>query len=344
MKNFYDGTKLLSLKDINGKKPEIYICTTNRSGGKTTYFNRLLINRFLKSGKKFILLYRYSYELEGCADKFFKEINTLFFKGMTLKSSPKAKGVYHELYLDDNLCGYATDLNHSDTIKKFSHLLSDVNSILFDEFQTENEKYLHNEVSKLISLHTSVARGGGKQYRPVEVFLVSNNISLLNPYYSSLGISSRLSLSTNFLRGDGWVMEQGFVKNASLVQKEGAFNRAFANDKYAQFSSQKIYLNDETAFISTPHGVNTYICTIKYKNKSFGVREYTNDGIIYVSDSFDKTNTLKISVTTEDHDINYLMLKNNHFLIIQLRFFFEHGSFRFKNMECKEALMTLLSF
>ena len=46
---YYDGTKLLSLKDIDGNQPEIYLCTTNRTGGKTTYFSRLLVNRFLKN-------------------------------------------------------------------------------------------------------------------------------------------------------------------------------------------------------------------------------------------------------------------------------------------------------
>ena len=34
---FYDGTKLLSMTDLNGDKPEIYICTSNRSAGKTTW-------------------------------------------------------------------------------------------------------------------------------------------------------------------------------------------------------------------------------------------------------------------------------------------------------------------
>ena len=52
---FYDGTKLLSTKDIDGNTPEIFICTTNRSGGKTTYFNRMVVNRFLKSCKKFVI-------------------------------------------------------------------------------------------------------------------------------------------------------------------------------------------------------------------------------------------------------------------------------------------------
>ena len=41
---YYDGTKLLSLLDLNNKRPEIYMVTTNRTGGKTTYFGKLVVN------------------------------------------------------------------------------------------------------------------------------------------------------------------------------------------------------------------------------------------------------------------------------------------------------------
>ena len=58
MGNYYDGTKLLSLTDIHGNRHEIYMCTTNRTGGKTTYFGRLVVNRFLDKREKFGLLYR----------------------------------------------------------------------------------------------------------------------------------------------------------------------------------------------------------------------------------------------------------------------------------------------
>ena len=47
---YYDGVKLLSLKDLDGREPEIYIVTTNRTGGKTTYFGRLCVNKFLDNG------------------------------------------------------------------------------------------------------------------------------------------------------------------------------------------------------------------------------------------------------------------------------------------------------
>ena len=90
MGKYYDGAKLLSMKDINGEQPEIYMCTTNRSGGKTTYFSRLCVNRFFKYGEKFMCLYRYNYELDDCADKFYKEVGQLFFPGTVMESKRRA--------------------------------------------------------------------------------------------------------------------------------------------------------------------------------------------------------------------------------------------------------------
>ena len=37
MSEYYNGSKLLSLKDINKQTPEIFISTSNRSAGKTTF-------------------------------------------------------------------------------------------------------------------------------------------------------------------------------------------------------------------------------------------------------------------------------------------------------------------
>ena len=152
MSAFYDGTKLLSLSDINGNKPEIYICTSNRSAGKTTYFNRLAVKRFIEKREKFCLLYRYNYELDDCADKFFKDIQILFFRNKSMHSERRASGIYHELFLDDIPCGYAISMNSADQIKKYSHFFSDTCRIIFDEFQSETGKYCPNEIKKFISI------------------------------------------------------------------------------------------------------------------------------------------------------------------------------------------------
>lgn len=344
MSAYYDGTKLLSMLDINGRKPEIYMCTTNRTGGKTTYFARLLVNRFLDRNEKFCLIYRYNYELDDCAQKFFKDINGLFFKGKTMTSKRKASGIFHELYLDDKPCGYAVSLNSADQLKKYSHLFSDVARMFFDEFQSETNHYCSDEIKKLLSIHTSVARGQGEQIRYVPVYMCANPVSIINPYYVEMGISERLNDSTKFLKGDGFVLEQGFVKSASEAQKESGFNRAFSKNSYVAYSSQCVYLNDSVAFIEKPVGTSRYLATLRYKGCDYAIREFAESGILYCDNRPDTSFKFKLTVTTDDHQINYVMLKRNDLFIANLRFFFERGCFRFKDLRCKEAVLKALSY
>lgn len=344
MGTFYDGTKLLSMSDLEGKRPEIYICTSNRSAGKTTYFSKLLVNKFIKNGEKFGILYRYKYELDCCADKFFKDIGQLFFKGYEMTSASKAKGVFHELYLNDEPCGYALAINSADQIKKYSHFFSDISRMFYDEFQSETNHYCNNEVKKFISIHTSVARGAGKQARYVPVYMCSNPVSILNPYYVEMGISDRLNSNVKFLRGCGYVLEQGYNESASIAQNESRFNTAFADNYYVQYAAQAVYLNDNEAFIECPKGKSRYLATLKYDGKEYAIREFIDFNIIYCDDKVDSSFKGKLSVTTEDHQINYVMLKRNSIFIDSMRYYFERGCFRFKDLRCKEALLKALSY
>ena len=353
MPEYYNGTKLLSMRDINGNKPEIFICTTNRTGGKTTFFGSWRVNRFIDKGEKFALIYRFNYELDDVSDKFFKDIGRIFFPHYYMRSERKARGIFHELFLcDENdltknagkSCGYAIALNSADQIKKYSHLFSDVSCMIFDEFQSETNHYCSDEITKLLSVHTSIARGVGEQVRYVPVVMLSNPVSIINPYYVELGISERLREDTKFLRGDGWVMEQGFIESASIAQKSSGFNRAFARNKYVAYSSENVYLNDSSAFIEKPEGRSRYLCTLKYNGTEYAVREFTEQGIIYCDNRADSTFKDKIAVTTADHDINYVMLNRNEMFISTLRYYFEKGCFRFKDMRCKEVIMKTISY
>ncbi|MBO7731194.1 MAG: phage DNA encapsidation protein [Methanobrevibacter sp.] len=344
MGKYYDGTKLLSMKDINGNTPEIYMCTTNRTGGKTTYFARLCVNKFFEKGEKFCIVYRYNYELDEVADKFYKDISRLFFSGTVMTSKRRANGIFHELFIDDESCGYAISLNSADQLKKYSHLLSDVKRMFFDEFQSETNHYCNDEIRKLISVHTSIARGQGEQIRYVPIYMCANPVSIINPYYVELGISERLNDNTKFLRGDGFVLEQGFVQSASDAQKESGFNKAFAKNTYVAYASECVYLNDNKSFIEKPKGSGRYLATLRYKGTDYGIREYADDGIIYCDDRSDGTFKDRITVTTDDHEVNYVMLKRNDFFLSNLRYYFERGCFRFKNLKCKEAVLKALSY
>lgn len=343
MPQYYDGTKLLSMKDLNGNTPEIFLCTTNRTGGKTTYFNRLVTNKYLKGAGKFGCFCRYKYELQDFAEKFFKDIGDLFFPDCTMTGVTKGRGLYQELFINDVSCGYALPLNCADQLKKYSHFFNDIDRIIFDEFQSESNNYCSGEVQKFISLHQSIARGKGKQNRYVPVYMLSNAVSLINPYYTALGISERLQSNTNFLKGDGWVLEQGYVESAALASSESGFNKAFANSKYILYSTQNVYLNDELSFVEKLEGKCRYCCTLKYEGEHYGVWIYPDKGLVYCDRRVDMSHPFKISVTTSDHEINHVMLGCNRELLYLLRDYFNKGCFRFKDLACKKVIIKTIS-
>ena len=320
------------------------MCTSNRSAGKTTYFNRLVVNRFIKRGEKFALLYRFNYELDGCDEKFFKDIKELFFPEYDMTAAKKMKGIYQELYLNEEPCGYAISINSADQLKRNSHLFSDIDNIIFDEFQSEQNHYCDKEVEKFISIHNSIARGHGKQSRYVPVYMISNPVTILNPYYVAMDISTRLQKDTHFLRGDGFVLEQGYNETASKALKTSAFNRAFGSSDYIAYSAEGVYLQDDLSFVDTPSGRGKYVATIRYAGIDYGVREYPELGIVFCDKSVDYQYPLKITVDTADHKLNYVMVSSNFILIQKLRYYFEHGCMRFKDLQAKEAILKALSF
>lgn len=343
---YYDGQKLLSMKDLNGDDPEIYICTANRTAGKSTWFNRKLVTDFKKRGDKFALIYRHLGDLEACAEAFFKDIGVLFFQGDTFCQKERANGKFVELFLNDISCGYGIPINKPENIKKYSAVFSDVTQMLFDEFQLESGGYLKDEPGKLHSIHTSVARGNFQQVRRVPLYMVGNPCSIINPYYVQFGIARRLKADTKFLRGNGFVLEQGFNEAARNAQLTSGFNKAYlsgGDDDFVAYAAEGIYLNDSLAFIDTPKGKSRYIATLRYDGRDIGIRVYPELNIVYADNKADLTFPLRVTVKTEDHNVNYVMLRNNAPLLFTLRWYFERGCFRFKDLLCKECILTALS-
>lgn len=344
MGKYYDGRQLLSKKDLNGSTPEIFMTTTNRTGGKTTFFSKFVVDQFLTTGSKFVLIKRFEGQLKSMADAFFKDINSLFFPGMEMTEKYYRELGYTLLILNGNPCGYGLALNSADKIKPISHLFSDAGCVFFDEFQSETNHYCPDEIRKFQSVHTSIARGQGEQVRYVPVYMAANPVTLLNPYYNAMGISARLRKETRFLRGNGFVLEQGFIESACEAQKTSGFNQAFASQDYGAYSAEAVYLNDSSAFISKPNGRHKYCFTIKYKNKHFGVYEYLEEGVVYCCQKANMQHPTKLVLTTQEHNINYVMLQKNEILIGYMRQLFDRGCFRFSDLEAKECILKMLSY
>ena len=65
-------------------------------------------------------------------------------------------------------------------------------------------------------------------------------------------------------------LEQSFLESVSEAQKASGFNRAFSNNSYVAYSSENVYLNDNTSFIEKPEGSSNYLCTIRYNGNDYG--------------------------------------------------------------------------
>lgn len=340
---YYDGTKILSMGDIDREKPSIYIIAGNRTAGKTVFFKRMLINNFKKKGRQFVLLYRNMYELNDVAEGWFEDIRDLFFQDDILEQKPVAKGLFQKLLLNGELCGYAVSLSNYDKVKQKSSHFVHIEDVFFDEFQSESGKYLTKELTAFQSLIVSFARGKGEQHRYIRIILVSNTVTLMNPYYIQFGIHKRLRVDTKFMRGSGWVMECAWNESASKAMEKSAFAKAFAGSKYLDYAKQNIYLNDNQAFVEKISGFNRYKLTIKMHGLYYGVREFTDQGIIYISNHGDKTHPVQITFNPNDHDANTLLAMKNVYILNYLRTCFDNGLMRFQNLESKNMIFDVLS-
>lgn len=347
---FYNGYKLMSKLDINDRKPELYIAASNRSAGKTTFFNGMLLHNFLRSGKKFLLLYRRRYEITQAADGFFKDINKLFFPKLAMSQETGVKNVFDKLYVYENVdrpvkyhCGYAASISAAEQIKKFSHLLSDINIILFDEAFPENDNYIKNEINLFMSVHDSLARGNGEMSKYLPVIIVGNMISIINPYFDALGIIDRLQLNSNFMRGDGYVIEQNFNEISARKHSESAFHRAFAGAAYNAATQERKYINTSYDMIDSNVADNgRYILTIRYDNNYYSVRYNEAGYFYYVANTPDPLFRYQHAATEKDISESAVFDPSSYYRKV-LKDRFRNNQLKFKNLKCKAAALHFIT-
>lgn len=338
---YYNPDKILNKKDLNGKEPAIYLISTNRSAGKTTAFLKKCC-KLKNKKKKFVLIYRYTYELSS-ANMIFEDVLKLYPElgtEMTIKSC--AKGLFYELFLDGVSVGFSVAMSNPDSLKKYSALFADVEIMVMDEFQTESGKYLKDEPNRLQSLYLTIARGGGSQSRLVKVFLLGNMISIMNPYFIFFGIHKRLKADTKFMRGNGWVAEFGFNESASKSIKENPFFSAFEDNNYMKSSTEKVYMYDSSTFCEKLSGKSKYLFTLIYDKEEYGIRDFFEEGILYISRKSDKNFPYRVSFKASDHTQNTIMLNRYSYLWQNVRDAFNNGSLRFDDMKTKSVIFDIL--
>lgn len=354
MSKFYDGTKLLNTLDQNGEKPELFIvCSRVRGPGKSFFFSKLCMDTFFESDKtkKFVLLCRTKLEIGSLASGVFKSMMSIHYPDYEIYEKVQMRGIYSNIYIsrgegdekETYHVGYCIPLNACDQIKRISSMFSDSVHAFFDEFQPEDKNtYLSNEVSKFLSVHTSISRGEGQSRRYYPVYMCSNTVSITNPYFISLKLTSKLQSSSKFYRGNGFVFEKAENPGLVEVHAQSGMSKAFAAEKYIDYGDNS-WLNDDYRCIEKPGkgwGRSDYICTLISGDIRLGVHYYFQQMLYYVDYNVDKNAPLVFNIKYDNMEPNIPLIRNSA-AMIKLRESMERGIVRFRDLRSKSICMDL---
>ena len=312
---------------------------SHRGGGKTYSSKRLAIKNFLKDGSEFVYLRRYKTELKGDnVAKFFDDISQEF-PGHEFE----VKG--HTFYIDGKQAGYARALTQQVQIR--STPFPKVTLIIFDEFVLDdrgtNLKYLPDEVKTFLEVLSTIVRSRDN----VRVLCCANSISYVNPYFDFWKIRINPSKKKNFYfspLNDQVILELYQNEVFKQMMEQTRFGQLITGTAYGDYaiSNEVLLDNDEFLLYEKPHD-SEYVCSFKYDDNLFGCWYSESMGIYHFNDQVDPYHKIKISVTTDDHAIDYKTIKSlrQNGIIIALKQYYGYGKCFYKDQETKRAFFDI---
>lgn len=362
-KGHYDPSRILNAKDRTGKQPEvIFVCSRGRSLGKTFGFSRFAyeramgktfgyeIEKHLTGSRKFVLFTRYKKELGSVAAGILKGYLEYARPETTVYEKKQMSGTFSNIYAtygfgdeaETEHIGYVIPLAADDEIKKISSLFVDVELCLFDEFQpTHNSTYLRDEVDRLVSIHTSLARGGGRSVRFLPVILLSNTINIFNPYFIQTGLVRNIQPNTRLHVGDGLIYERCMVIGNAQEHAGSAFNQVFSASQLLNYDDDNSWLAADNSLVSKPDGWgrSEYYGTLLSGQSKYGVKYYPGPAMYYVDRRPDLQSPRVYNITV-DGNLNVPFIRGSS-LIKSLKSHFMAGLVRVCDNGVKDMLLDL---
>lgn len=325
----------------------------NRGGGKSYGAKLLAIDNFIKKKEQFGYIRRYKDDLKEPMEQFFDDIKWEYpdyeFKTAGNKFYIRLKPENEkEKWKKGDIAGYGFTLSTANNKKSISY--PDITALIFDEFLIEkgNQRYLPNEVIKILSLYETVARPGTNHPRVV-LFLLANAISITNPYF----IFWDLKMPTRKDKNGKWIWKHPTkpilvedVRNEKFIDKKKntEFGTIVSGTTYAEYSIENKFLLDDDKFIEKKGYKAKYFFTFIYNSKQYGVWVDMNEGKMWVSNDVDPSYLIKYTLTLKDHQPNTMLLKNKRRCGSFYKFIeaYKQGNVYFENMNVKNITYEVI--
>ena len=330
----------------------INLIVGNRGGGKSYGAKEKATDNFTKKKEQFGYIRRYKDDLKKPLEQFFKDISQDFPE---YECKVEGDKVYIRLrtndknqkWTDDDIAGYGFSLSTANNKKSMSY--PDITMLIYDEFLLEegNQRYLPNEVEKLLNLYETVARPGSGHKR-VTLWLLGNAISVTNPYflYWDLQMPTKQDKNGKYI----WrhptrpiivedVRNQGFID----AKRNTEFGQLVEGTNYADYSIENKFLLDDDTFIEKRSPKAKHFFNFTYRAETFGVWINANEGKMWVSEATDPSG-LVYSFTLKDHAPNKMLFKSKYKSYYLKSFLesFKQGTLFFETMNIKNMCYEIL--
>jgi hypothetical protein len=314
---------------------------SNRGPGKTFAFKDYAISDFLKTGKQFMYVRRYQTELMNIST-FFNDIASFYPEHSFLVSGGKKGGKF---LIDKEVAGYYAPLASQVALKSVP--FPEVNKMCVDEFiiDKSNYHYLPNEVHSFFDLVETINRfrDTAKLHDLLRVFLFANTISMVNPYFDYFKLAVNPDKRFNVYKeyNNDIIVEMykgdSFTEAKSLSRMGSIMNKT----PYGQYAIMGQFYQDNDEFIQKRPSDSKCIIAIKYMDTT--VYFYMKGMYIYASYVPYKNAPWKFSLTAEDHEPKYYLIKSANAcgqtnVIIE---FFKMGRMYFDNQSVKQQVFKI---
>lgn len=333
---FYDFNKVLSYNAL------FNFIIGERGVGKTYGAKVFAIKRFLKTGRQFAYIRRYSTELDEAIgtredDHFFEQIKNEF-EGheFTVK---KHKHVY-KLIIDGQIAGYGMPLSVSNILK--SSTFNKVDTLIFDEFIIDKGvyRYLRSEVETMLELVETI----GRLRNNLRVLFLGNAISSTNPYFTYFNLTLPYGSDIKVFK-KGTILVN-YIKNLEYreVKKQSRFGQLVEGTKYAEYAIDNKFLRDSKWFIGKKGKGAKFFFIVNYGGTRYGVWIDYEQELLFISKDIDPNCPIVVALSPDDHDNSTVLIRvrNSSFFSTIIEHY-RQGKLMFESQAIKNNFMEILN-
>lgn len=326
---FWSINKLLTYNAM------INIIIGERGVGKSYSSKKHVVKKAIKTGRKFIYMRRYETELELMLNNQEEEP---FFKDIS--KDPDFKDINFEIqnkvaYANGKEIGYFMALSRQAHYKSIPY--PDVDFIIFDEVFIQSNRYLKNEITQFLEFLETVGR-----LRDIKVFMLSNFISIANPYFMAFDLSLPYGKDIKLFK-DGTIAVC-YIKNEKYreVKRETKFGKLISGTSYERYAIDNEALNDTNSFIRKKSRGSYHLFNIVINGNFYGVWKDTQKMCLVVSLDYNNDCPILLSFDFNSHTEKTTLARTRSPYFKSLISNYSGGNLFFERLDIKEQVLALM--